>query len=47
MGIIGEDVEIYGHTINISTKDGITYLNNIGYVSLDGEPLVNWEDIKL
>ena len=46
MGIKGEDVEIYGHTINISTKDGVTYLNNIGYISLDGEPLINWESIK-
>ena len=47
MGIKTDDVEIYGHTINISTKDGVTYLNNIGYISLNREPLVNWEDIKL
>ena len=32
MGIDSDTVTIFGHTINISTKDGVTYLGNIGYI---------------
>ncbi len=44
-GIDGQSVEIYGHTINISTENDITYLNNVGYIPLDGGPLVDWAAI--
>jgi len=44
-GIDEGTVEIYGHTINISTENDITYLNNIGYIPLGGVPLVDWDAI--
>ena len=44
-GIEGDSVEIYGHTVNISTEKGITYLNNIGYIPLGGEPLIDWSAV--
>ena len=46
MGIDSDTVEVYGHTINISTKDGVTHLNNIGYIPIDGGPIVDWDSIK-
>ena len=42
-GIRTDSVEIYGHTVNISTEDGITYLNNLGYIPLEGGPLIDWD----
>ena len=42
-GVKGDTVEMYGHTINISTENDITYLNNIGYVPLEGGPLIDWD----
>ena len=44
-GVEGDSVEIYGHTVNISTQDGTTYLNNIGYIPLGGEPLIDWDAV--
>ena len=44
-GIEGSSVEIFGHTVNISTENDITYLNNTGYVPLDGGPIVDWDAI--
>ena len=44
-GIEGDSVEIYGHTVNISTENGTTYLNNIGYIPLGGEPLIDWDAV--
>ena len=35
MGIESDTVTVFGHTINISTKDGVTYLGNLGYIPLD------------
>ena len=46
MGIDAQSVEIYGHTINISTENDVTYLNNLGYIPLEGEPLVDWNSIS-
>ncbi|MBQ9890663.1 MAG: MerR family transcriptional regulator [Firmicutes bacterium] len=46
MGIDAGSVEIYGHTINISTENDVTYLNNMGYIPLEGEPLVDWNSIS-
>ena len=46
MGMLGEYVEMYGHTINISTKDDVTYLNQLGYIPLGGEPLVDWDAVS-
>ncbi len=36
MGIDKDKVTVFGHTINISTKKGVTYLGNIGYIPLYG-----------
>ena len=36
MGVHKDTVKVFGHTINISTKDGVTYLGNIGYIPLYG-----------
>ena len=44
-GIDTASVEIYGHTVNISTENGTTYLNNIGYIPLGGEPLIDWDAV--
>ena len=42
-GIDTDEVEICGHTVNISTENGITYLNNLGYIPLEGGPLIDWD----
>ncbi len=47
LGIDAGSVEIYGHTINISTENDVTYLNNMGYIPLEGEPLVDWNSISV
>ena len=47
MGVLSESVEIYGHTINISTENDITYLNNLGYIPLGGDPLIDWDSESL
>ena len=44
-GIAADSVEIYGHTVNISTENDLTYLNNIGYIPLGERPLVDWDAI--
>ncbi len=35
MGIETDTVTVFGHTINISTKDGVTYLGNMGYIPVE------------
>jgi len=46
MGILSDSVELYGHTINLSTVDGVTYLSNVGYIPIGGDPLLDWDALK-
>jgi hypothetical protein len=46
MGVEGDIINLYGHTINISTDESGTYLNHIAYVPLGDEPLVDWEYVN-
>ena len=46
LGLPGSGFEMFGHTINISTKDGVTYLNHLGFIPVEGGPITDWDAMK-